>query len=97
MSKSYIIVEKSQNSGAGPKVFGAGGWWFVLQGKFGEMAPLSFVGQFGTVATRNGPQAIEIIDAQLRHGVLSVKLDSTEGQPLDGALVDRQAELVIGS
>jgi len=97
MSKTYTIVEKSQNNSMGPKNFGGAGWWFVLQGKFGEMAPMSFVGQFGSVVTSKGPQAIEVVDAQLRNGVLSVKLDGTNGDMLDGALVGRQAELTIGT
>lgn len=88
MSKRYTIVDKSQKTGGGL----GGGWWFVLQGKFSDMAPLSFVGQSGTVATKGGPQAVEVADAQLRNGVLSLKLDG-----VDGAQVERQAELLIGS
>lgn len=88
MSKTYTIVEKSQN-----KSFGMGaGWWFVLEGKFSDMAPLSFVGQTGSVVTTTGPQAIEVADAQLRNGVLSVKLDG-----VDGMNVPRQAQLTVGA
>lgn len=86
MSKTYTIVEKSQNAG----------WWFVLQGRFDEMAPLSFVGQTGQVATGKGPHTIEVVDAKLRNGVLSVKLDGTEA-PLDGTAVGRQAALTLGA
>ncbi len=88
MSKTYTIVEKSQN-----KSFGMGaGWWFVLEGRFSDMAPLSFVGQSGSVITTKGPQAIEVADAQLRNGVLSLKLDG-----VDGMDIARQAQLTIGS
>ena len=88
MSRSYILVEKSQTTGLG---MGAG-WWFVVQGKFDEMAPLSFVGQSGVVATSKGPCPIEVADARLRNGVLSLKLDG-----VDGLTVPRQAQLTMGS
>lgn len=68
-----------------------GGWWFVLQGKFDAMAPLSFVGQGGSVVTSKGPAAIEVADAELRNGVLSIKLDG-----VDGHTVGRQALLTLG-
>lgn len=88
MSKTYIIVERSQKTSGG---IGAG-WWFVLQGKFDAMAPLSFVGQSGSVITSKGPVDIEVADAELRNGVLSVKLDG-----VDGMLVGRQAQLTVGT
>lgn len=91
MSKSYTIVEKTQKTALGMGGGMGGGWWFVLQGKFGDMAPLSFVGQAGTVETTQGAQPVEVADAQLRHGVLSVRLDG-----VDGHQVKRQAQLVLG-
>lgn len=88
MAKTYTIVEKSQTASGG---MGAG-WWFVLQGRFDAMAPLSFVGQTGTVDTTKGLQPVEVVDTQLRNGVLSVKLDG-----VDGASIARQAQLVLGA
>lgn len=87
MSKSYTIIEKSQKAGAL-----GGGWWYVLQGKFSDMAPLSFVGQSGRVATTAGEQAITVEDAQVRNGVLSLRLDG-----VDGHSVPRQATLTVGN
>ena len=88
MSKSYRIIEKSQMKSAGV----GGGWWFVLEGKFGDMAPLSFVGQEGAVETSEGTLPIVVEDAQVRHGVMSVKLDGA-----DGLIIARQALLTIGA
>lgn len=89
MAKSYTIIEKSQQQGLSRQ----GGWWFVLQGKFDTMAPLSFVGQAGTITLKDGAtQPIEVADTQLRNGVLSVKLDG-----VDGHAVGRPAQLVLGA
>lgn len=87
MSKSYTIVEKSQKAGAL-----GGGWWYVLQGKFSDMAPLTFVGQSGVVTTNAGEQAVTVEDAQVRNGVLSLRLDG-----VDGHAVPRQATLKMGA
>lgn len=89
MSKSYIVVEKSQNNSLGK----GAGWWFVLQGKFDTMAPLSFVEQPGTITLKSGiAQPVTIADAQVRNGVMSVKLDG-----VDGHQVGRPATLVVGT
>ncbi len=89
MAKSYTIIEKSQQTGLSRQR----GWWFVLQGKFDTMAPLSFVGQTGSITLKDGSsQSTEVLDTQLRNGVLSVKLDG-----VDGHAVGRPATLVMGT
>jgi hypothetical protein len=93
MPKSYTIIEKSQPRG--PSTLG--GWWYVLHGKFDTMAPLSFVGQTGTITLKEGGHhPIEVVDTQLRNSVLSVKLDGI-GAPLDGHAVGRPAQLTLGT
>lgn len=88
MPRSYTIVEKSQNNALGR----GAGWWFILQGKFDTMAPLSFVEQPGTITLKDGNvQPITVADAQLRNGVLSVKLEG-----VDGHQVGRPATLTLG-
>ena len=89
MSKTYTIVEKSQNNQLGK----GAGWWFVLQGKFDTMAPLSFVEQPASITLKdNSMQPVIVADAQVRNGVLSVKLDG-----VDGHAVGRPAELIVGT
>jgi len=88
MARSYTIVEKSQN-----RSFSIGaGWWFVLQGKFDEMAMLAFADKEGTVELQDKTlQPVTVADTQVRNGVLSVKLDGVDGQK-----VARQAKLTLG-
>lgn len=87
MAKAYIIVEKSQLRSLS---VGAG-WWFVLQGKFDEMAPLAMVDHDAEVTLSDQSQhKTTIADATVRNGVLSVKFDD-----IDGLKVGRQAQLTV--
>jgi hypothetical protein len=89
MAKTYTIIEKTQQQGLSRQ----GGWWFILQGKFDTMAPLSFVGQSGTITLKDGSaQPTEVADTQLRNGVLLLKLDG-----VDGHAIGRPAVLTIGA
>lgn len=87
MAKTYIIVEKSQIRSLSV----GGGWWFVLQGKFDEMAPLTLVDHEAEVTlSDNSQQKTVITDAAVRNGVLSIKFDH-----IDGLKVGRQAALTV--
>lgn len=92
MAKTYIIVEKSQIRSQSI----GGGWWFVLQGKFDEMAPLMMVEHEADLTLQDSSiQRVSIMDATMRNGVLSVKLDPVDGNALDGSKVARQASLTV--